>query len=603
MAAGANSYTWQPGNATGTSVVVSPTTSTNYSVTGVNASGCASGTNIVVLLSPAVNLSISPSQSICPGSAVTLSCSGATSYTWNTGAPFASIIVSPTGSSCYTVVGSNASGCTGSVSTCLTVYSSPTVAMASSGNSLVCAGSSRTLTASGAGVVAYNWSTGASTSSIVVSPSSNICYSVTGVNANGCTNSVSNCFSVVALPTLALAAGNTTVCQGSSTSLTVSGASSYTWSTNPAINNSTANVMPAASTTYTVTGANSNGCTGTLLVAVNVNTTCSMVWPGDANSDGVVDNTDVFELGLAASATGPARSPASIAYTSQFANNWSGTVSTGKNKCHADCDGNGTVNNNDTSAISANYMLTHAFRSSSSSGTDIRVFAMSNMVYSGMWNKVDIELGDPANQLNQLYGVAFDLNYDKTMIQPDSVKIIYNTSFINTTNQNINFGKAAFNNGKMYCATVRTNGQNVNGDGKIAEFWFKVKNGLPENSTISISASNAKDISSAGVTSTLGAAPAINVVVTNNVLAVNKITDLQQFVRFFPNPANEQLTLQSDLKGNLLFSISDISGRTILNGEFNGSKTLSVSALDKGTYFIKVSNGEAGTTSKLLVGN
>jgi hypothetical protein len=63
-----------------------------------------------------------------------------------------------------------------------------------------------------------------------------------------------------------------TVCSGNSTTLSVSGASSYTWSPSTGLSSSTGSTVtatPFATTTYTVTGT-ANNCTGTQVVTVTV---------------------------------------------------------------------------------------------------------------------------------------------------------------------------------------------------------------------------------------------------------------------------------------------------------------------------------------------
>src|SRR6267154_5653699 len=64
---------------------------------------------------------------------------------------------------------------------CILTLLSPNVTISASPSSVICAGASTTLPASGAS--SYQWSTGATTASITVSPSSTAAYSVTGTNS------------------------------------------------------------------------------------------------------------------------------------------------------------------------------------------------------------------------------------------------------------------------------------------------------------------------------------------------------------------------------------------------------------------------------------
>ena len=87
--------------------------------------------------------------------------------------------------------------------------------------------------------------------------------------ANGHDSLVIVTLSVNALPTLSVTASNYTVCAGSSTTVTVSGASTYLWSTGSI----TASVVltPSITTTYTVMGADINNCKNKTTQTITVN--------------------------------------------------------------------------------------------------------------------------------------------------------------------------------------------------------------------------------------------------------------------------------------------------------------------------------------------
>ena len=75
---------------------------------------------------------------------------------------------------------------------------------------------------------------------------------------------------VNALPTVTAGATSTTICQGNSTTLNPSGATTYSWNQGiGAVESPT--VSPSSNTTYTVTGTGANGCTNTAQVSITVN--------------------------------------------------------------------------------------------------------------------------------------------------------------------------------------------------------------------------------------------------------------------------------------------------------------------------------------------
>jgi hypothetical protein len=440
------------------------------------------------------------------------------------------------------------------------------------------------------GATSYLWSNGAGGAVVAVSPSVSTCYTVTGTNSGGCGNSAVVCVTVIPSPNIT-ATGSGTVCHGSSITFTAMGGNTYSWSTGATT--ATMNVIPNVSTSYFVTGTHTlNSCTRTATVTAAVNAGCAIVWPGDANRDGVVTNADVLELGLASNSTGPARTATSIAWAGQLASAWNNTISTGWNRAHADCNGDGTVNTLDNAAIVANFSQTHSFKLGASSGNDISLVPQQNVVYAGQWNVVDIHLGDATNSISQLYGVAFDISYDATLLETGQVNIVYTNSFLKGSIQTIDFGKEIFASGKLYAATVRTDQTNVNGYGKIGELHFKVKQGVPANSSITMSASNAIRVSSSADFNTLSAAAPITMSIVEDAVGLNKV-NLDQPFTCFPNPANDKLYLQSGSSAATSYVVSDVNGRELIKGSFEKNATIDISALSRGVYLVKF-NGDGG---------
>jgi hypothetical protein len=594
-ASGASSYTWVPGSIVGACAMVSPSVNTCYTVTGNNGN-CSSQTVACVNVSPLPNITIAASNTaICVGNWVILTASGANTYTWSNASTASSIVVTPTASTLYSVIGMNSLGCTYSANQVVIVNPTPTV-MAISTQTNVCFGNSVYLT----GPSSYTLYPPGAPFPLTLTPAASTCYTLvnsSGSGPNTCTNSSSFCINVLPLPTVAIA-GNNTVCAGSSTTLTASGAITYSWSNSSL--GSTQTVIPTASTCYSVMGTDANGCDGYSSLCVTVDTTCAMVWPGDANSDGVVNSSDVLEIGLAYNATGTARSPGGNSFTSQFANAWAGTVSTGKNQCHADCDGSGTIDNGDTLAIYNNFSLTHPFRPSPSSSAGMQIVLPGNIAFMGQWNVADIVCTD---QLNQVFGMVFDVNFDQSLIETNSAYIVYTSSFLNASNQNVQFRKTVFANGKVYAASVRTDAANVNGTGKIGELYFKVKDGLPANTTLNMSVSNAFKIDKNASQLAITSAAATAVTVVENPVSVKEKSRLEHAIQVFPNPASKQLNLYNSAGTNITYTLYDILGKEVMKGELSSSKTLDISSCGSGCYMMKFETGENSVYKKIIVEN
>lgn len=255
-AGGATSYTWNTGTS-GNNIMVSPTTNTTYTVFGTDANGCVGAASHSLISHTSPSLSISGNSSVCAGAGLSQTVTGAASYTWNTGANTNTVLLSPSTNTVYTVTGSDAVGCTGTASTAITVNSLPVLSI--TGNTAICTGATLSQTVSGAS--SYTWSTGAISSTLQVSPSTNTTYVVNGSDQNGCAGSTTVSITVNALPNLTISSTQPTLCLNETASLSLSGANTYTW--NDGSTNPTLIINPTLTTTYSVTGMNINGCENT----------------------------------------------------------------------------------------------------------------------------------------------------------------------------------------------------------------------------------------------------------------------------------------------------------------------------------------------------
>ena len=132
-ASGATTYSWNTGVTT-SSVSVSPIINTTYTVAGTT-NGCTSNKIVSVTVKTTPTVAVN-SQTICFGNSAVLTASGATTYSWNSGATTPSISVSPISSTSYTVTGTT-NGCANSQISDVTVNPLPIVSFALT-TTLVC---------------------------------------------------------------------------------------------------------------------------------------------------------------------------------------------------------------------------------------------------------------------------------------------------------------------------------------------------------------------------------------------------------------------------------------------------------------------------------
>jgi hypothetical protein len=263
-----SNYSWSTG-ATSSSLVVAPATTTVYSLSALSPSNCTAARSITVTVSagvPTLNIATA-SPSICLGNTLSLSVSGAFTYTWSgSNATTSSVSFTPVVTTTYVVTGQN--GCGTSTAALVVTVAPLAVAMAAS-PATICAGSPATLTAV-TPATQFTWSPAAGTTSlVVVNPSQTTTYSL-AVSDGTCYGGSTVSLFVNPVPTVTLFPTVATICAGDVATISVTGGNSYTWT--PAIGSgASATYAPLTSTVVTITGDNSFGCTASVQQIIIVN--------------------------------------------------------------------------------------------------------------------------------------------------------------------------------------------------------------------------------------------------------------------------------------------------------------------------------------------
>ncbi len=262
-ASGGNNYSWSNGPSA-SSITVSPTSNTIYTVSGIDLNGCSNTSFITVSVNPTPIAIINGGPPICVGSSAGLTASGGGNYIWDNLSTNSTININPINTCVYSVTVSLGT-CNDTASWVVTVNPLPVIQTSS--DTSICLGNSVILSVSGSSAN-YLWSPVISSSATLnVSPITTTNYSVTATDVNGCKNNAVVTVRVNSLPVISVST-NTTICAGSTTVLSASGGVNYLW--NNLSSSSSINVAPLTNTMYSVTVKNSNGCTATASVLVSV---------------------------------------------------------------------------------------------------------------------------------------------------------------------------------------------------------------------------------------------------------------------------------------------------------------------------------------------
>ena len=277
-ASGASTYSWAVATSLGSSVIITPSITALYNVSGLSAAGCPATASQVMLVNPSPTINVGAILSktlVCSGGTATLISGGADTYSWNTGALTSTALVTPLTTQIYTVTGTyTLTQCSASNTITVTVFS-PVLSLSS--NTSVCDGTAITLTANAGPGSTYLWSNSNPFSSINITATTSASYSVTAttstINGLSCTSKGSVLVTVNPNPTVSIVSTRTLICKGEKTTLTASGTNSFVW-TSPAATTATVSVNPISvglTTNYTVTGTDANGCQTAASIGIKVN--------------------------------------------------------------------------------------------------------------------------------------------------------------------------------------------------------------------------------------------------------------------------------------------------------------------------------------------
>jgi hypothetical protein len=264
------------------------------SVTVTGATGCPTTQTLTISQPAPISIAINSTVTTCGqanGSAVAAISGGTPGYTftWTPG-NMNILAISNLAAGTYSLNVTDANNCPATSTTVIGASISPTVNI--SGIATICNGNSTTLTASGA--IAYTWVTGATTASIVVTPTTTTNYSVVGTDANGCTNSTFTYVTVNAAPAITVTANIGTTCNGvcnGQASINITGVggplsiSPSSWTLNGYSASSTS--LCAGTQSVTVTGGSGCSTTQTLTIsqptAILITTSVTATSCGQAN--------------------------------------------------------------------------------------------------------------------------------------------------------------------------------------------------------------------------------------------------------------------------------------------------------------------------------
>lgn len=332
------------------------------------------------------------------------------------------------------------------------------------------------------------------------------------------------------------------------------------------------------------------------------------VWPGDANNDGYADATDLFEIGINYGATGTSRDDMTIDWSAKLSAAWMEEDSVFwyilNDLKWTDCDGNGTINDDDTTAVINNLGLDHPLNNLRVEAGDAPLYLapVDEILHVGV-NEIPIMLGDDITSIEEIYGIAFTINVESEVIDAASIKVSFDDGWMGNIGETLRLSKNFGDEQLAVNSIVRKDRINTSGNGQIGTLSIVVVDNITGKTDAEETTFSFSDITAIKLNREI--VPVISESLTmeaevNSALNENAVSE----ITLYPNPANDVVYLDNN-SGNIMESItiSDVTGRILLtiNNPLNNSTTIDVSSLTPGNYFIEINTGENIESQNLTI--
>ncbi|MEP7264713.1 MAG: T9SS type A sorting domain-containing protein [Bacteroidota bacterium] len=590
-----------------------------YTVMTVDNLACTKSTVVVINSPPPLAINVNVNSQVCTGSSngsITVNANGGTGafmYSDDGGITFQiSGLFSNLTAGSYIVVVQDANGCTASTITNITASPSPTIVV--SNDVAACTGDSVSVcvisVTGGTAPFNYLWN------NFIVTPCSQVTLSgtyiliVTDINGCSATDSVSVSF----LPPLTASITGITLptcgaCDGIAT-VSAFGTAPFLYQ----LEDSTGNLTFTLGTVNTFCESenyiwhitDANGCVVTLPVTLG----CTPVWPGDANYDGVADNIDLLAIGTGYGATGTARPNATINWQPETGISWQDTLLSTVNYKHIDCNGDGVIADDDTTAIIQNFSQVHALRPFNNAGpTDPELFfdIQIDTTNTSAQLSIPLILGTSLTPATDIYGIAFTVNYDTTLIKADSVTMDYSNCWL-AAGHKLSLAVNDPANGRLYGAVTRTSHSDTTGFGTISTMGIVTVDNISARLATLISDTIIFTLNNVSLINYTGAAKNVNLV--NDTIIINGNTtgiintESDNAFHIYPNPAGESFLVRfAQELSNPEITMYSISNKK-MHIDYKTTRQnalVNCSAVQNGLYIVVIKSNEGVYTEKLEI--
>ena len=327
-----------------------------------------------------------------------------------------------------------------------------------------------------------------------------------------------------------------------------------------------------------------------------------VVWPGDVNNNGIVNEVDLLYLGFAFGEMGAARTEISTEWIGQEATEWIDTFPNGLNFVFADCNGDGIVDENDADVIEINlnnihddvpFVMDETLDAIPEIDPQFAFLPDTFLTNQGEFGEIQISLGSNEQQLSDILGVAFTINYEPRFFQANSFQFDFlgDAWIIPFDSETIPLILENPEEGKITVVSTVTDGISVSGGGFIGTVSFIIQDDIVDfliaEDTIKI------DIDSITiVTDDLERVPVVGAtsIIEIEGRTTSTYNPILDRIKYYPNPNNGWVLLQTnDIKVEKVEVVNAL-GQAVYQKELNRSRfhSLDLQQLPKGIHWLRI---------------
>lgn len=223
-------------------------------------------------------------------------------------------------------------------------------------------------------------------------------------------------------------------------------------------------------------------------IPYELDSTQTCVWPGDADNNDAANHHDLLYLGLGFGATGAPRTKASLDWTGQDAPRWlQQTPQDGVNFQHLDTNGDGTLNADDTLAISQNWGRVINPATNDPFGYPYPRFSGPNplvlrsapdTLLEGETALLPLYLGTSGAVFEHFYGLAFSVDYEGGFFEPGMTFVPLPNAWVGRPTDLLLLQRDFPLQTRFDAALTRSNGQAAKGGGLFGYLAVKLRSDI-----------------------------------------------------------------------------------------------------------------------------